>query len=105
MAEFGTVARHGKAQPCQLAAHPIIGDSTHGKGRHNRLFAERYGIRRLMLACTRLVFEHPATGERIDIVADPGPEFALLAREFGWPGGVAGAAASGHAPGHSPGLP
>jgi hypothetical protein len=33
----------------------------------------------------RLAFDHPATGQRIDVAADPGAEFALLAREFGWP--------------------
>jgi tRNA pseudouridine65 synthase len=86
-------------------SHPIIGDSTYGKGRHNRLFAERYGVRRLLLACVRLAFVHPATGQRIDVAADPGAEFALLAHEFGWPGGAADVAATGPAPGFSPTLP
>ena len=80
-----TGRRHQLRRHLAHVAHPIIGDSTYGKGRHNRLFAERYGVRRLMLACTRLAFDHPASGLRIDVRADPGAEFALLAREFGWP--------------------
>jgi tRNA pseudouridine65 synthase len=81
-----TGRRHQLRRHLAHLSHPIIGDSTYGKGRHNRLFAERYGVHRLLLACVRLAFDHPATGQRIDVAADPGAEFALLAREFGWPG-------------------
>ena len=84
--EPDTGRRHQLRRHLAHVSHPIIGDSTYGKGRHNRLFAERYGVRRLLLACVRLAFDHPATGQRIDVAADPGAEFALLAREFGWPG-------------------
>jgi tRNA pseudouridine65 synthase len=100
-----TGRRHQLRRHLAHLAHPIIGDSTYGKGRHNRLFAERYGVRRLMLACTRLEFDHPATGQRMAIAADPGPEFALLAREFGWTGAAADAAATGPAPGLGPTFP
>jgi tRNA pseudouridine65 synthase len=79
-----TGRRHQLRRHLAHVSHPIIGDSTYGKGRHNRLFAERYGVRRLMLACVALGFEHPLTGKRIGVRADPGPEFAHLAREFGW---------------------
>jgi tRNA pseudouridine65 synthase len=79
-----TGRRHQLRRHLAHVSHPIIGDSTYGKGRHNRLFAERYDVRRLMLACVRLAFDHPVTGHRIDVHADPGPEFARLAREFGW---------------------
>jgi tRNA pseudouridine65 synthase len=100
-----TGRRHQLRRHLAHVSHPIIGDSSYGKGRHNRLFAERYGVRRLLLACVRLAFVHPATGQRIDVAADPGAEFALLAHEFGWPGGAADAAAAGPAPGFSPTLP
>jgi tRNA pseudouridine65 synthase len=81
-----TGRRHQLRRHLAHVSHPVIGDSTYGKGRHNRLFAERYGVRRLLLACVRLEFDHPASGRRIDVDADPGGEFALLAREFGWAG-------------------
>ena len=79
-----TGRRHQLRRHLAHVSHPIIGDSTYGKGRHNRLFAERYGVHRLLLACVRLAFDHPITGQRIDVAADRGAEFALLAREFGW---------------------
>ncbi len=85
-----TGRRHQVRRHLAHVSHPIIGDSTYGKGRHNRLFAELCGVRRLLLACVRLTFDHPATGQRIDVTADPGAEFALLAYEFGWPGQALG---------------
>lgn len=39
--------------------HPIVGDSHHGDGRHNRFFREHFGIHRLLLAATGLKFQHP----------------------------------------------
>ena len=79
-----TGRRHQLRRHLAHLSHPIIGDSTYGKGRHNRLFAERYGVRRLLLACVRLEFEHPATGARVCVDADPGPEFAALRRLLPW---------------------
>ena len=46
-----TGRRHQLRRHLAHVSHPIIGDSTYGKGRHNRLFADLHGIRRLMLAC------------------------------------------------------
>jgi len=40
----------------------IIGDTTHGKGRINGLFRERYGLHRLFLHLTRVELAHPMTG-------------------------------------------
>ncbi len=77
--------RHQLRRHLTHASHPIVGDSTYGKGRHNRLFAELFGVRRLLLACTRLEFEHPVSGQRVEVTAPPGAEFELLARQFGWP--------------------
>ncbi|WP_339879390.1 tRNA pseudouridine(65) synthase TruC [Pseudidiomarina gelatinasegens] len=47
--------------------HPIIGDSNHGDGRHNRFFREHFGLNRLMLAATSLRFEHPHTKTAVHI--------------------------------------
>ena len=80
-----TGRRHQLRRHLAHVSHPIIGDSTYGKGRHNRLFAELYGVRRLMLACTGLRFRHPASGELLVIRAAPGEEFESLAATFGWP--------------------
>lgn len=83
--EPDTGRRHQLRRHLAHVSHPIIGDSTYGKGRHNRLFAELFGVRRLLLACTRLEFEHPATGRPLAVAASPGEDFAALARRFDWP--------------------
>jgi tRNA pseudouridine65 synthase len=41
----------------------------YGKGEHNRLFRERYGLHRLFLHATRLCLPHPVTGARLEIVS------------------------------------
>ncbi len=55
-------------------AHPIIGDATHGKGRHNRLFQEVFGSRRLLLAATALRLLHPLSGRPLSLAAGPAVE-------------------------------
>ncbi len=79
-----TGRRHQLRRHLAHVSHPIIGDSTYGKGRHNRLFAERHGVRRLLLACVQLEFAHPRTGQTVRVQADPGPEFDALRRQLPW---------------------
>jgi tRNA pseudouridine65 synthase len=50
----------------------VLGDTTHGKGRLNGVFRERYGLDRLFLHLQRIVMRHPTTGEPLEIV-DPMP--------------------------------
>lgn len=62
--------------------HPIIGDANHGRGRHNRYFAERFGQGRLMLAATRIEFAHPVTDETVVIEAAPESSFQQVLSIF-----------------------
>jgi len=79
-----TGRRHQLRRHLAGASHPIVGDSTYGKGRHNRLFAERYGVRRLLLACTRLEFEStPGRAEPLRVDAPLAPAFASLLTALG----------------------
>ena len=55
--------------------HHMIGDSSHGDGRHNRNF-RMLGIHRMLLHARRLAFVHPHTGERIEGLAPVDAEFA-----------------------------
>jgi tRNA pseudouridine65 synthase len=50
----------------------VIGDTTHGKGRINALFRDRYGLDRLFLHLQRVDLRHPTTGERL-VIEDPLP--------------------------------
>ncbi|MEI6129980.1 MAG: hypothetical protein WCR59_07940, partial [Planctomycetota bacterium] len=45
---------------------------THGKGRLNELYRQRYGLERLFLHASRLTVQHPHTGALLD-VHDPLP--------------------------------
>lgn len=58
-----TGRKHQLRRHMQHIAHPIIGDTSYGRTKHNRYFAERFGFSRLMLAATELEFEHPITGQ------------------------------------------
>lgn len=79
-----TGRRHQLRRHLKHIAHPIIGDATYGKGRHNRLFAELLGSRRLLLACTRLAFRHPHGGGPLTIEAAPADDFAAVLAQLGW---------------------
>jgi len=47
--------------------HPIVGDTTHGDGKQNRLFREQFGCERLMLHANRLTFQHPYSDSLVKI--------------------------------------
>lgn len=51
----------------------VFGDTSHGKGRNNALYRERYGLDRLFLHMHKLGFAHPVSGARIEI-SDPLPD-------------------------------
>ncbi len=63
--------------------HPIVGDTTHGDGKHNRLFREQFDSHRLLLAAVRLSFIHPISGVRLNLAAHPGEEFEKVANTVG----------------------
>lgn len=62
---------------------PIIGDSMHGDGLHNRLWRERIGVNRLMLHASTLTFEHPVSGQ-VSISAALPEIFQTVAQIKGW---------------------
>jgi tRNA pseudouridine65 synthase len=55
--------------------HPIIGDTNHGDGRHNRFFREHFDSHRLLLAATGVEFKHPVSGETISLTVPLPDEF------------------------------
>ena len=64
--------------------HPLIGDTSHGEGRHNRLFREQFNCHRLLLHAHRLTLPHPDTGVPLTIEAPLPVEFTQLFAAFGW---------------------
>ena len=55
-------------------SHPIVGDTVYGDGRHNRLFRDVFGCRRLLLQAVRLEFSHPDSGIPVHLSCDPDVE-------------------------------
>jgi tRNA pseudouridine65 synthase len=78
-----TGRRHQLRRHLASESHPIVGDSTYGKGKHNRLFRELFGAQRLLLACTRLEFTPPAGKTALRIEAPLAAEFAALLTRLG----------------------
>ncbi len=66
---FRQIRRHLKH-----ASHHLVGDSSHGDGRHNRNF-RMLGIHRMLLHAWRLRFPHPATGATVVVTAPPDDAF------------------------------
>jgi tRNA pseudouridine65 synthase len=79
-----TGRRHQLRRHLAHVSHPIIGDSTYGKGRHNRLFAQLFGVQRLLLACVRLEFAHPRGAQGLRVEAAPGEDFESVVLRLGW---------------------
>ncbi|WP_425606085.1 pseudouridine synthase [Lysobacter firmicutimachus] len=74
---FRQIRRHLKH-----LSHHLIGDTSHGDGRHNRQF-RMLGIHRMLLHAQRLAFAHPADGRRIEASARVDAEFAKALALFG----------------------
>jgi len=64
--------------------HPIVGDTKHGEGRHNRVFREHLDSHRLLLMAVAIEFEHPVTGQRMQIEAGVGKDVETLFQRLGW---------------------
>lgn len=62
----------------------IIGDVKYGKGDHNRLFRERYGLHRLALHALELALTHPVSGSPLRILAPIPPDLAVPLRDAGF---------------------
>ena len=79
-----TGRRHQLRRHLKHIAHPIIGDATFGKGRHNRLFQTLFGCHRLLLACAEMRLTHPLSGEPLTLTAPLAEDYAALLRQLGW---------------------
>jgi tRNA pseudouridine65 synthase len=86
-------ARPETGRPHQIRRHlkhiacPIIGDVNYGKGEHNRLFRERFGLHRMFLHALSVSFPHPTSGAPVSVCAPLPPDLenvlAHLREEFG----------------------
>ena len=70
-----TGRRHQIRRHFNHMSHPIIGDTSHGDRRHNRLFRERFGSRRLLLVASSIGLIHPELKTPLTINAAVGVDF------------------------------
>ncbi|MCK5903447.1 MAG: tRNA pseudouridine(65) synthase TruC [Cocleimonas sp.] len=49
--------------------HPIVGDTSHGDGKHNHFFRQQFGCHRLLLHADNLALTHPVSNQTLFINA------------------------------------
>ena len=62
--------------------HPIVGDTTHGDGKHNQLFRQVLDCHRLLLHAVKLNFNHPLSGKALSIEAPLDETFSRIIKVF-----------------------
>lgn len=75
--------RHQLRRHMKHISHHLAGDTSYGKGEHNRLFREQFTCTRLLLHSRSLAFDHPSSGERIEVTAPLDAAFGRVAAAFG----------------------
>jgi tRNA pseudouridine65 synthase len=65
-------------------SHHLLGDTSHGRGDHNRLIRQHYGVHRLLLHAWRIGVRHPTTGESLRLEAPLDAAWLRLLDAFGW---------------------
>ncbi len=64
--------------------HPIVGDTTHGDGRHNQFFRQQFDCQRLLLTAMAMRFQHPHSGVTVELHASLDAVFENIIDELGW---------------------
>ena len=75
---FRQIRRHLKH-----ASHHLVGDTSHGDGRHNRQF-RMHGVHRMLLHAWTLGFPHPHDGHRVRVQAPLDDGFSRALALFDW---------------------
>lgn len=79
-----TGRKHQLRRHMRHVFHHIVGDTSHGDGRHNRFFRSQYGCARMLLHAESLAFNHPVTGEPLLLKAGLDNQWQRIMEEFAW---------------------
>lgn len=77
-----TGRKHQLRRHMKHLRHPIVGDTSHGDGKHNTMFREKFDIYRLLLHAAYLRFKHPKTEQQIEINAPVTDDFLRVLSEI-----------------------
>ena len=69
-------------------SHHIVGDTSHGRGDHNRLWRIHFSMHRMLLHAWRLEFAHPLSGISLTLTAAPDEIWQRVLERFAWLGAV-----------------
>ena len=64
--------------------HPIVGDTTHGDGKHNKFMRDQFSFNGLALTCQQMRITHPMSNEKLAIVNEFDPRMSTLMTQWGW---------------------
>ncbi|MEE4218381.1 MAG: pseudouridine synthase [Xanthomonadales bacterium] len=81
-----TGRRHQLRRHMKHISHHLVGDTTYGRGEHNRLFRGHFACERLLLHSHALTFNHPCNGEQIKVTAPLDADFDRVMEIFSDPG-------------------
>lgn len=85
-----TGRKHQLRRHMRHVFHHIVGDTSHGDGRHNRFFRSQYGCERMLLHAQSLALSHPVTGEPLLLKAGLDEQWMNVLEAFGWVESVEG---------------
>lgn len=79
-----TGRRHQLRRHMKHCNHPILGDTTYGQGKHNRLFREHFQSHRLLLCAIQLELPHPVNGQSLCLNTQLDDDFVTVLTQLGW---------------------
>ncbi len=91
-----TGRRHQLRRHMKHISHHLVGDTTYGKGEHNRMFRDAFGCTRLLLHSRSLAFEHPVSGREVTVTAPLDDAFGEIVDLFRGTDAEADAGVTGH---------
>jgi tRNA pseudouridine65 synthase len=65
-------------------SHHVVGDTSHGRGDHNRLWRIHFGMHRMLLHAWRLEFRHPRSNDALVLGAGLDADWRKALDRFGW---------------------
>ena len=79
-----TGRKHQIRRHLSNASYPVVGDTVHGDGKHNRLFRSVFDCYHVLLHALHIELEHPHTGDLLSLSARIPEDFMQVCRRMGW---------------------
>jgi tRNA pseudouridine65 synthase len=76
-------------------SHHVVGDTSHGRGDHNRLWRMHFGVHRMLLHAWKLELSHPLSGAGLALCAPLDGTWQSVLARFDWTSAIAEGAATG----------